>query len=291
MNKLIKIWCLVCVMLLVGSNLAYAQQGGFFKKLWGRMTRGKEEEVKTREVIDKRVEEPVPIEEGWGYELPPAEKMVVEKETIETPPVPDIPPLPTAVPEVAPAPEAVTAEEELPTLEIEPTRELSRGEMLDIMYDNLDTYGEELVKKIANLVRKVDAEDNVEYLFRASWGEELPFEKLDDETLRSLYQSIGTEASLMRFQRIDKQLRATQIPTVPQTATTPSTYEIPRIPQTTVPEVPKVVVPKVPKYTTPTYQQVPTPQQVPRTYAPPSVPEPSSLEVPSPPPQIPATRD
>lgn len=164
-------------------------------------------------------------------------------------------------------PEEAVAEQEareIPPEEAPEEPELTRGEMIEIINENLDTFADELSSKVPNLVEKTDEEGKVTYLFKDALGKEVNFEDLDEESLLSLYNRVVNQAALLRrertmsqmeqLRRIQEMQRQRQITQPPQV---PGVPQVPRVPQPAIPpQPPKVYTP--PRI--PSSHPTPTPQ-------------------------------
>lgn len=90
-------------------------------------------------------------------------------------------------------------------VEPEPTRE----EMIQLISKYLADYGDEISARMANIVKKVDADGKISFLFKMPNGEEVAFKDLDGETLLGVYRRISNQAVLIRQEIL--QLRLQQL--------------------------------------------------------------------------------
>jgi len=159
-----------------------------------------------------------------------------------------------------------------PVKEVIPTDE----EMVNRIKDALDEYGKDLISRVARLVRGVDEEGNLIYLFRKSSGKEVDFEDLDEEVLYNLYRNVTTQARIIRQEKLDRQTdqlrQFRRIEEQRRTIRRPQAPQIPRPP--TLPTVhtgPPSSPPAPPSVPVPPSQSVSQPPQLPPR--PPTVPE------------------
>ena len=121
---------------------------------------------------------------------------------------------------------------------------LTKEQMLEVINNNLEIYGDEVSSKISEITIGEDPEGNRIFLYKKPDGLPVELDTLDEETLNSIYRRVVNESNLIRQERLNRQLESIR-----------QAQQATRIPQ-----IPKPVV------------QPPRPPQIPRTYTPPPAP-------------------
>jgi hypothetical protein len=115
----------------------------------------------------------------------------------------------------------------------------SKEDMLDAVLENLDVYSDELTAKIPNIILQKDEKGAISYKYKKeNTGELVDIKDLDEETLSSLYGRVMNESTMLRTERINKQIQQIRPVQAP--------VQIPR-PVVAPPQPPRVYTPpKVP---------------------------------------------
>jgi len=205
--------CLVGIFLLV-STCCFAQDDenvGFIKKAW-------------RNLLGRNEEASEPVEEKSVMDLTEDADFEIEEKIIDGEPV--------SSPEIN------------EKMQIPP-----KEDIISDIYDDLDTWGEEISMRMPMIIRKVDDKGEIMYLYKKPSGEVVHFEELNEEELLKIFNRVSHEATIMRTEHIQRQIetvrrldhirrmneQAKGVRTAPKTPRTPpeppKTYTPPRVPR------------------------------------------------------------
>jgi len=183
-----------------------------------------------------------------------------------------------AVTEEAMEPAEEAAPELKPKPEVKAEPEPTREEMLELIDEYLADYADEISARITKLVKKVDGEGKVSFLFKMPDGKEAHFKDLDDETLLGLYLRISNQAVLIRHEILRSQMQQLR-----RLERMQRPGGLPQAPPSGAPQRPGVQPPQVYKPPAP-----PAGVQPPQVHKPPALP--AGVQTPPSPPKIPAQR-
>jgi len=171
------ILCVICCTLCIFVMSALAQEEedvGFVKRMWRKG-----------------------INRGKAKEKTPTPKEVIMTEEVE------VTDKERALPKKALIPAKPTSSVAIP-------EGLDKDYMLEVMYANLDAYGDELVARFPILTKEVDPEGKTIFKFKMKTGELVDIEELDKEELFEVYRALVNESNAIRMERLNMQMQQIQ---------------------------------------------------------------------------------